>query len=192
MDILLDWVKNIAFFLILSGILQQILPEGRYRKYFRFVSGLILVILVASPIGNLFSWEEELVKAADRFSWEQQGVELEQDIRLADENLTEQLEMEYEALIREQVASITDAYGYKVVLCEAELELDVEAEDFGRVISLKVTLTEDASDTNIWIEPVEIGEKEEKDDFDGQSELRRELRKVYSLQEDELVINLMD
>ena len=204
MEAIFSWMKNIAFFLILSGLLLQLLPDGKYRKYLKFFSGMILVILVASPVNHWFGLEEQLVRAAEEFVWEQQAVEIQEQFILADEARYDQLQREYETLIAEQAGSVANAYGYEIEDCRAELVLDTESESFGQVSSLTVILRPEEEGQVIWVEPVQIGEVTAEAQKGGEPEteeqltsaelpqIREELAEMYSLEGSELVVRLIE
>lgn len=70
---LYQWIERIAFYLILVTVVLQVLPDNDYRKYLRFFTGLILILLLAGPILNLFgmgenlsAYYEEAVRAQER------------------------------------------------------------------------------------------------------------------------------
>lgn len=44
------YVKEILVFLILTVIINNILPDNNYKKYIRLFTGLILIIIMISPI----------------------------------------------------------------------------------------------------------------------------------------------
>ena len=45
-----NWIKNIAFYMLLVTAFLQIVPDEAYRKYIRFFSGLMLIMLLVMPI----------------------------------------------------------------------------------------------------------------------------------------------
>lgn len=45
-----EWIQNIAVFLIVSAAVLHAVPGEDYRKYIRFFTGLILILLLAGPI----------------------------------------------------------------------------------------------------------------------------------------------
>lgn len=189
-----EWIRSIAAFLILCGLFLQLLPDGSYRKYLRFFSGLVLMILVCRPLLRLRDLEELLDSRVEMFSLEQSRTELKEEISLAEGAYQEQLSEEYSALIREQVADIARSEGYQLLECQASFELDPESEDFGQVRSLRVVLAPaEAEAAAIQIEPVQIdGEAVSGAEEDLLSPIRRELLRLYELPEDALVITLRE
>lgn len=53
-EYLYEWLQNLAFYMILVTAVMHVIPNGGYEKYIRFFCGLILVILLATPLISLF------------------------------------------------------------------------------------------------------------------------------------------
>ncbi len=49
-----NWTKNIVIYLILSGIVINVTPSSNYKKYINFLSGLIVIIILAEPLTYIF------------------------------------------------------------------------------------------------------------------------------------------
>lgn len=49
-----NWLEQLACYLILVTAVLHALPDSGYKKYIRFFTGLILVLLLASPVLQLF------------------------------------------------------------------------------------------------------------------------------------------
>lgn len=56
---LYDWIQNIAVYLILVSAVMHAIPGKDYEKYIRFFSGLILILLLFTPLLNLTGMAEE-------------------------------------------------------------------------------------------------------------------------------------
>lgn len=50
MDAVFGWVKNLVFFYILMTAVLHVLPKNSYQKYVRFFGGLLLVVLLLTPV----------------------------------------------------------------------------------------------------------------------------------------------
>ena len=65
-----EWMKNVAFYLVIIVVALQMIPGETYKKYIRFFAGLILILMLAGPILNLFGMSElpkdEFKKELDR------------------------------------------------------------------------------------------------------------------------------
>lgn len=57
---LYEWVQNLAFYMILVTAVQHVLPDNSYKKYIRFFTGLVMVLMLAAPLLEVFDIQEEL------------------------------------------------------------------------------------------------------------------------------------
>lgn len=55
---LYGWIQNITVYLLVTAAVMHAVPGKDYSKYIRFFSGLMLVLLLASPILNLTGMAE--------------------------------------------------------------------------------------------------------------------------------------
>ena len=55
---LYGWIQNITVYLLVTAAVMHAVPGKDYEKYIRFFSGLILILLLASPILNLTGMAE--------------------------------------------------------------------------------------------------------------------------------------
>ena len=149
--------------MILSELLLQILPDQRYRKYLRFFSGLILVLLVVSPLLRAGGLEQRMLEVLDSLTAIQAPAEMEDVMAQAEAARAEGLQEEYQELLRDRVETMAAAHGYQVTSFFAELSLEEGAEDLGEIRQLSVGLsrTGAAEEKEIWVEPVQVGETAE-------------------------------
>ncbi|MGN0404216.1 MAG: stage III sporulation protein AF [Bariatricus sp.] len=45
-----EWLRNLAFYMVLMTAVLHLIPNKSYEKYIRFFCGLILVILLMTPV----------------------------------------------------------------------------------------------------------------------------------------------
>lgn len=55
-----QWMKNLTLFYVLFQAALQLVPDKKYEKYVRFYMGLLLILLMLSPVFLLFGKNEEL------------------------------------------------------------------------------------------------------------------------------------
>jgi len=193
MDGILQWVKSIAFFLILSGLVYQMLPDSRFKKYVRFFMGLVLTLMVLSPLLNLWNLENVLVQAAETFSLDRSRLELQAELENGVGEQEAGIQREYQGMIQEKVTGIVAEKGYFVQDFSAELNLDPESEDVGKILMMEVILSPEDPDTVIWIEPVVIGAPGEGEPSSLElPEIRREIEAYFELEEGVLTLYLKE
>lgn len=57
-EFLYEWIQNLAFYMVLVTAVIQVLPNQTYKKYIRFFTGMILTLLLMTPVFQLFHMEE--------------------------------------------------------------------------------------------------------------------------------------
>lgn len=61
-----EWVKCMVGYLLITSIVMQMLPNGKYVQYVRLFHGFLLILLVLQPvlrIGNIDSYLEDKILA---------------------------------------------------------------------------------------------------------------------------------
>lgn len=56
------WMKNLAFFHVLTTAILHILPDKRYEQYIRLFMGLLLILLICTPVFSIFGKGEEFLE----------------------------------------------------------------------------------------------------------------------------------
>lgn len=77
-EYLYQWVENIAFYLLIFTVAMQLIPNKSYKSYIQFFSGLVLIIMIANPIINLFGMEQEFASFLESAEYQQKIKEIEE------------------------------------------------------------------------------------------------------------------
>lgn len=56
------WAKNLAVFYILFTALLHLVPSGKYEKYVRFFMGLLLILMLSTPVFSIIGKSGELIE----------------------------------------------------------------------------------------------------------------------------------
>lgn len=56
-DFIYEWIQNITFYLVLVTAVLHVVPNQSYRKYIRFFTGLVLILMIMGPILKVFGKE---------------------------------------------------------------------------------------------------------------------------------------
>lgn len=88
-----QWMKNLVFFYVIFQAILQLLPEKKYEKYVRFYMGLLLILIMLSPVFMMLGKGEKLWEDFSAFYKKEELQRLSQEA----ENLKEYyLKMESE------------------------------------------------------------------------------------------------
>lgn len=122
MDILKKWVCSIVCYLCFVQVIEQLLPNDSYRKYVRFFCGLLLIILVATPLADLSGLSQKLEDAwrmaALKEEWASLNMEQEGLSQLREQMIHEACREE----IERQIAEVAKGNG----MDQAQAEVDFE------------------------------------------------------------------
>ena len=53
-EYLYEWIQNLAFYLVLITAVIHMIPESGYKKYIHFFTGLVRILMILTPVLNLF------------------------------------------------------------------------------------------------------------------------------------------
>ncbi|MCM1246150.1 MAG: stage III sporulation protein AF [Roseburia sp.] len=95
MEEILHVVKNITVFILLFSIISNLFSRSKYARYFRFVEGLIIVLLVMVPLFSWFTGDAFLDDVLEKNLFEAEQSFDEDELRMLGEKREELLEREW-------------------------------------------------------------------------------------------------
>ncbi len=69
---LYQWVENIAFYMVFMTAALHLIPGDGYRKYLKFFTGMILILLVVSPVLKLAGLEQTFHERFEEHAYEEE------------------------------------------------------------------------------------------------------------------------
>lgn len=70
MQAILNWLREFLILYLILTIYMQLAAAEQYKKYLRFLSGMILLLVLITPVLRLTGSEWDITRAYDQF-WEQ-------------------------------------------------------------------------------------------------------------------------
>lgn len=100
MQFLTEWISNIILLILLASVLELLLPNSSLQRYVKMVVGLLLLVILLTPLLSIFSKDVD--------SWVAQiGMPIqfeEKDVQISIENKKREIQQVTLAYISEQVA----------------------------------------------------------------------------------------
>lgn len=154
-----ELVQNILVYVVIVSVLKGLISNPKYSQYFQFFSGIILILLLLSPILNLLKYESRWYGILEENILQMDLDEIKEEMKIADEKFADMVEEEYKQALQGQVEDMAERHG--VGIKEANVELAWSGEEW-EIEEISV-LTEENLQTGqqedrISIEAVEIGE----------------------------------
>lgn len=150
--VLSDVVRNIVILIVLVTMLEMLLPRNDFRPFVNMVVGLVLMLMLLSPLRSLL----QLPGALDPV--------LEMRMSIAEADVTKRQEMleqmnwdltlaRYRDLVGAKINAVLAEEGLAVVSLELELEEDVAHLEFG--VPRRVSIVAGESGKSGAVAPVE-------------------------------------
>ena len=139
-ELLLDWARNILFFMVFLSVISHLLADRSYEKYIRFFAGMVLILITISPLKGGLNFQEQAGILFEEFSdfWEkQQAGEVLADV---DKNRMGMFFSEYKKETEKRIGEMAEAEGFVYGGAEVTLQERSESSDYGRVEKIRLHL----------------------------------------------------
>ncbi len=181
MSIINTMVRNLVVIVIVMTFLEMLLPENKMRSFARFIFGLIIIATILNPIVVFLSDIGRLPFDLSEVSFGTQP-QFSDDDEI--QNVYNQLTLnKYLENINNKVIEIITPFidGYKADVKVIIID-DFNSEQFGKLVDIKIFLSEEYQGVNP-VKPVVIG-KEQLEDYmvyeDG-DEIIKEVAKYFQI-----------
>ena len=159
-------IREIVAFTLIVSLLGSLTSHTDYDKYIRFFSGIIFILIVLKPVGNLLLGDLDFEKIMENNLLQYERRELEEELQIADEktgaavlnNYQESLEKDMETRL------VKEGYSGKV-----SVSLYTDEEHYGEIYKVSIELEgaeEGKTEGTEAIEPIKIEEIAVTDDGD--------------------------
>ena len=104
MEAAFQMVRQVVVFLLLAALLTNLFMGTEYKKYFPYVTCLIVILLVLVPVLGFFGkgkvWEKNYILSENK----QQVEQTKEEIRLLGEKYEKQMKEKYVAQVKKDIA----------------------------------------------------------------------------------------
>lgn len=156
-----QWIKNIAFYMILITAVMNLIPNNNYKKYINLFTGIVMIILVISPISKLLGASTRLDSNFIKNIYNQEIINLKVDAYQISDTSSSKLLEEYKNEISNQIEEIVNKEGYFVVKSKIVMNEDRESDNYGNLEGIEVVLsTQEKKNQKILVDKIQIGQKQ--------------------------------
>ncbi len=181
MSYIFSWVKNLVCFYLLLTVILHLLPKKNYQKYVRFFSGMLLTILVASPILSLMGNEEVLKERISQAGLFQELDNLKMDTEHLENTQKERYLREYEKALEMDVSRMAEQKQMNVSQARVHLSQEYEVES----IEVTASLQEEES---VFVQKASFADHMQE--YPRVQELKQELMEFYRLEEAQISLSI--
>jgi len=182
MEEIKGWVLNIAAVSVLMVILDLLAPEGGIRKFTRLLAGFVLLVIMINPVLQIFGTGVQDIFAGwdtETFLWNSQVRTISGNIR--EEQAKQTLQLYRQMLLSDIRGRLENHKLLEKAEVDVVLNENYQSEKFGQIRKLYINLMfgeGDAQKSGLRVETVK--------------EIQNELKQVFSLDENEIVIHVYD
>ncbi|MCI8484987.1 MAG: stage III sporulation protein AF [Lachnospiraceae bacterium] len=183
MHIIYVWVKNIVCFYILLTVVLHLLPKEGYQKYVRFFSGMLLMILIITPVLSLLGKEDVLLKRIDQAGFFQELDNLKLDTEHLEQTQKRAYLKEYERAIGTDISRIAEGKQLNPCWTEVHLSDTYQVESIAMEVSFE-------KEEGLSVQKASFGD--DSKEYPEVYNLKQELMDFYQLEEGQISITVRD
>lgn len=186
MQYIIDWLKGIAIFLIIAGIIVNLVPNAAYKRYINLFVSIVSIILFVKPVlGDSFTEKvlSQNILSDGIFSGNTDDTVYVKNTDF--DIMTESVRM----CIRDKLEAYLSESGYAVRDVFVELDCDSESKEFGKIIRLKAVYTK-AQKEGISVSQVYIGD-DDNESLEMTEKLKDYISSAYNLGKNQINVVYM-
>ncbi|MCA1030692.1 stage III sporulation protein AF [Bacillus timonensis] len=153
MNFITEWITNIILFILLATIIDMLLPNSNMQKYVKMVTGLLLIVIILTPLFNFLSSDFEQAFATINLSPKNEEKKMENLIEMKKKEIQasnrayilEEMAVQMKTQVEEELMN-----KYGLILTNVILSLnDEDSEDMSiENMSIQVNVTTEEVHSN--------------------------------------------
>lgn len=197
------WIKNIVIYMIINTVIMNLLGNKSYKKYVSIVSGMILVLIVISPLVKLLKLQDNLDYFLRYNEFALDTSDFKSNLKQVEEKQSKAVFSEYEDKIKTQVKKQLQKDNLYMKSCEITFDTDTKSNTYGEILGMTITAaTEKSEETggdSLAVEKIEIPHiTTDKQDTEASAKLlspleiniKKELADFYNLKQGNINISI--
>ena len=162
--------------MMINTIIMNLLGNKSYKKYVSIASGMILVLIVVSPLIKVFKLQENLDYFLESNTFTMDTSDFKNKLSQVEEDQNDKIYSEYKGQIKKQVKELLLQNNVYLKSMDVQIDSKTDSTTYGQILKMNIkATTEDssqASGENLNIDKVDIGQISiNKDEKQKESEL---------------------
>jgi len=183
-----DWVRNISFYLILITMITYLMPNAKYKKYLKFFTGILLVVLVIRPLIGLTNRQEILNRAFLVEGLKAEMNSMRKETQALGNIQSDVMRQGYEAEIERQIGEIASKQNLYMRNVQVEWSVDRQGALVG-INGLHIVVSTKESGHGIVVKEILIGEEGAVQSME-EINLKNDIQDVYNILSDNINISI--
>ena len=137
------WIEDITVYMIVVTLIYKLSANSSYKPYIKLFTGLLMIIIIMTPIAKIWNGDMDLSLKKERYDWEIESA------RISEEFYTEESKKimlnTYQEKVEEQVRSKLEEYD--LFLSDLEIAFG-EGEEYGVIKQMHMTVSYEKDNSN--------------------------------------------
>lgn len=103
--------QNILIYVVIVTVLRGLISNPKYSQYFQFFSGIIMILMMLSPLLSVLHYENEWYALFEEKVLQMDFKEIKEEMNIAGDKFEEMLKQEYEETVAKQVRIMAEEKG---------------------------------------------------------------------------------
>ncbi|MFT4146602.1 MAG: stage III sporulation protein AF [Mobilitalea sp.] len=138
MEEIYSWIRNIVIYLLINTIIMNLLGNKSYKKYVSIVSGMILVLIVISPLIKLMKLEENLDYFLQANDFAVETSDFKSDLNRMEEAQVDAIFADYKEKILAQVKEMLLKEKVYIKSFDITFDYDNKSTTFGEILRMDI------------------------------------------------------
>lgn len=187
MELILSIVKNVVVFSLVSFVILELSPKEEYKKYFNLFTGMMLILLLISPIFELFTGKVPVTDELRKYYLKNELKDMELCFGEYDQMRIDAVTAEYREQITEHIRNIVEERQMAVEDIRVTLNTDVESSDFLQVTGVSIRGSKKYNEESVKIREIMM-EKQDSAESMTEIEIKNAISQFYNVETDNINI----
>lgn len=197
------WIRNIVVFMMINTIIMNLLGNKSYKKYVSIASGMILVLIVVSPLVKILKLQENLDYFLESHNFTLDVSDFKNELNQMETDQKDKLLTDYKGQIKSQVKELLMRDKVYLKSFDVQIDMDSESKTYGQILKMNVKATTDEDQEisgksliidSIKIDPISMGDnaKKEMEKLPSPEEIRlkNRLSDFYNMEQGNINISI--
>ena len=184
-----ELVQGILVYIVIVSALRGLITNPKYSQYFQFFSGIVMILLLLTPILSIFDFETEWYNVLEEKLLQMDLVEIQEEMRIADSQFADLLEKEYQETAAEQIKVMAEQNGVSVKDAGVRLKKEGEGWEIEEITVTRKQVPEDGKEPSVEAVQMEGERQAVKEDTSKKAKsLRKQICGYFVIGEDRVHI----
>ena len=133
-----EWIRQIIIYVILVTVLRGLIMKPQYEQYFRFFSGIVLILLVVSPVLRVIHQDTAWHDTVEQYLFQMDVNDIQEQLAVTEGRRQEVIMQQYTEQLEEQIKKQAGkhalrAVGYRRPQADGRSDSDEHAGEQNRI-----------------------------------------------------------